>query len=147
LYFVQLNVPHSSDPLSEKTTSCIALQHRRVDQDGSMFFFSLKTKDVIKRNAWTVMPITDPVVHFINQKGRRHLSNSNWKPSVVQSYGGTFKYLQSVATAALDATPQTSTPEATAAPQDPTPLPSFSSTSSYPHSSSRSSSGSHRHRF
>jgi hypothetical protein len=33
--FVQVNVPHSSDPLSEKTTSCIALQPC-MDQYGSI---------------------------------------------------------------------------------------------------------------
>jgi hypothetical protein len=33
-----------------------------------MFFFSLKTKDVIKRNAWAVMPITDPVVQLSKGK-------------------------------------------------------------------------------
>jgi hypothetical protein len=39
LKFVQVNVPHSSNPLSRKT------------RDGSRFFFSLKTKEVIRRNA------------------------------------------------------------------------------------------------
>jgi hypothetical protein len=87
--FVQVNVPNSSDPLSEKTTSCIDLQPC-MDQCQSMFFFSLQTKDVIKRNAWTVMPITDPVVHFITQlsKGKTPLFCDeligDGKPSVVQ---------------------------------------------------------------
>ena len=128
--FVQVKVPRTENCLDEKTVSRIAL-NPAMDNFGSTYFYSLKTKDIIKRNVWTEVPITDAVVHYISNISKEHIqltqldkairstgtNNPENENIVNELFDGQLQYLQSLRRDAFDNTTtetETTTPGETA---------------------------------
>lgn len=63
--YVQTFVPESDNSLSERTNGCIALSPSG-DKDGSVLFFHLKTRKIIKRSKWISLPINQDIIDIMN---------------------------------------------------------------------------------
>ena len=64
--YCQVLVPETDNSMDERTNGCIALSPSS-DKDGSILFFHLNTKKIIKRNKWISLAITDNVIQYMNE--------------------------------------------------------------------------------
>jgi len=63
--YVQTITPETNNTMVERTNRCIALSPSG-DKDGSVYFFHIKTKKIIKRNKWKTLPMTNEIIESIN---------------------------------------------------------------------------------
>lgn len=64
---VQIIDPDGDNTLKERSITCITL-HPALDEAGSSFFWPLKSNNwnLIKRSIWTITPLNDSIIHYIN---------------------------------------------------------------------------------
>lgn len=84
--YVQTHDRNTKNDMSPRTSGCIALLGTGSPY-GAVKFMNLHTHEVVTRDAWTELPITDEVISHINGLSETSTSYSKKDPSVTYGNG------------------------------------------------------------